>query len=174
MTPGEARRWVEGHFGSVRRFEASEQEHIPDDEFATALVHLEYLPARRERDQTALELFLYAGCKRFDRWFAPSPPSVPENCRELLRGFADALSARERFPQNAPVFQVHAVRDDVYAALSAKALPLDPDRLAALIEFQARLDTIPVPAHPTKQPEGDCHVNGGAKPGQCGGVKPGH
>jgi len=153
MNPGEARRWVEAHFGSVRRFETTERNHIPDVEFAAALVHLEHLPSRRGKDQTALELFLYAGCKKFDRWFAPSPPSVPATYRGLLRGFADALSARERFAQNAPVFQVHALRDDVYAAVSAKALPLDSAMLTILDEFQASLDAISVPAHPAKQPE---------------------
>lgn len=126
---------------------------MPDEEFAAALEHLHYLPRSRDKDQTALELFLFAGCKKFDRWFAPSPPSVPENYRQRLRSFANALSAHERFPMNAPVFLVHALRDDLYVTFAGKPLPLKAEHFDDLENFLRQLAAIVIPEHPIKAPE---------------------
>jgi len=153
MNPGEARRWVEKHFGNERRAEQSARTFLPDDHFAAALEHIDYLPRKKERDQIAIERLLYAGCKKFDRWFAPSPPSVPAIYRQRLRAFADAFSSRERFPTNAPVFLVHALRDDLYAEFAAKALPIKTEHCDALQRLKTKLSGIIIPQHPDKAAE---------------------
>jgi len=123
MNQGQARRWIEQHFGNLKRFERSERTELPDEDFIAAIEHIGHFSTAKESHQSALELFLYAGCKRFARWLAPSPPSVPSHYRGVFRAFAEALARRERTPMNAPIFSVHALRDEVYASFAGKRLP---------------------------------------------------
>ncbi|MQT11488.1 hypothetical protein [Segnochrobactrum spirostomi] len=153
MNSGEARRWIEAHFGSLARSEKSKNTPIADEEFEKALAGLRFFSLRRNKDYLTIERFLWAGCAKFDRWFAPSPPSVPKSYSRLLNEFADRLGNHERIPMNSPVFKVHALRDEVYTEFVGKKLPLGKAYMAACERFQARLDEIPVPQNDMKRSE---------------------
>jgi hypothetical protein len=153
MNQGQARRWIEQHFGNLKRFERSERTVLPEEDFIAAFEHIRHFSTDKENQRTALELFLYAGCKRFARWFAPSPPSVPSHYRGVFRAFAEALAQRERSPMNAPIFCVHALRDEVYASFADKRLPLSDDDRAGLGDIDSRLAAISIPLVAEKREE---------------------
>src|ERR1700738_3293436 len=153
MNPGQASRWIDRHFGNRKRNERSMASPPPEEELIEVLNQHPGLLIKGEKEQTALELFLYAGCSRFDRWFAPSPPSVPAHYSEAFRCFDECLAASERLAMNSPVFLVHSLRDAIYAEFSDVALPLSEQKVSALDTLTRKLADIPVPQHLTKQSE---------------------
>jgi hypothetical protein len=153
MNPGQTRRWINRRFGNERRNERSTANPPTEEEMVEVLDQLSGLLISGEKEQTALELFLYAGCGRFDRWFAPSPPSVPSHYSEVFRRFAECLAASERLVMNSPVFLVHSVRDALYADFGGVALPITEVQALTLDGHARRLADIPVPEHPTKKSE---------------------
>lgn len=153
MKLGEARRWLESNFGSQKRFEASERKGLSELEFVQALEHLQYFSIVRDRDRTTVERFLFSGCRKFNRWFAPSPPSVPENFSALHARFASALAGLEKVPTNAPVFLVHSLRDELYSMLAGRPFPIVGETLQLINNLDKRLQLIPVPESITKKQE---------------------
>ena len=153
MNQAEARRWIKKHYGSAKKFEQSQVNPPPKSEFLAALDQVPNLRAERECEKAALELFLWAGCRLFDRWFVPSPPSVPASHRDNFRRFAVALSKHERVPMNSSIFLIHAVRDEIYSEFSDLPLPLSQLEAGALKAVTSRLTDIPNPENPTKVAE---------------------
>lgn len=153
MTLREAKLWVEKYFGSLRRFEASRGKPLEIEKFSEILEIVENYPKFLVKNHTAKELFLYAGCVKFNRWFAPSPPSVPEGYRDLEKRFAEALAAHEEIPMNAPAFLVHSIRDELYHKYGSNKLPLDVSKMIGLAQLTEALDQIPVPEQTEKKEE---------------------
>jgi hypothetical protein len=126
MTPTEAERFIGRSFNRMSFNEAGIGA-IPADTFAEVLDAIEAripFPSRRQNEHLAR--FLWAGCRRFNRWFAPSPYVVPESFRALHKRFTSALRKIDGpQPVNSPVFEVHVVRDCIYQAFSQRQLPLD-------------------------------------------------
>ncbi len=54
---------------------------------------------------------------------------------------------------NAPVFVIHALRDDLYAAFADRPLPLGSEDQHVLAEFRARLSAVVVPVRAEKREE---------------------
>jgi hypothetical protein len=153
MNPGQAQRWIDRHFGHQKRYERTLADPPPEEEYISALDRVPHLLIGDEGEQTALELFLYAGCVRFGRWFAPSPPSVPHHYAEVFKRFAESLAAAERIVMNSPVFLVHSLRNDVYAEFGGLSLPLNAQQVSSLDTVARSLAAIPIPQNPTKQAE---------------------
>src|ERR1700675_4029875 len=107
MNQGQARRWIDRHYGNQKRHEKSQASPPAEAELIEVLEQVPNLRPENDAQQTALELFLFNGCLRFGRWFAPAPPSVPRAYRELFGRFAQALSQTERQVMNASVFLIH-------------------------------------------------------------------
>lgn len=149
MRPGDARRWLSANFGTTRRTEAHSKT-VSEVDLSSALEHLAYLKQCGDFDHSTIERFLWEGCRRFDRWYPPSPPSVPITYQKAFSKFSAELSAHERVVMNAPPYQVHALRDELYRLFADKSFPLSDAEQAQLSELYERLGSITAPDHPFK------------------------
>ena len=102
------------------------------------------IPFRKAQQNLSLSHFLYAGCIRFDRWFAPTPYVVlPQHKARFLK-FVSALKQVERGdPTNCASFELHAIKDDLYRAFDET--PVKIIDLALLANFKQRVSKILVP-----------------------------
>jgi hypothetical protein len=110
------------------------------------------IPFRKSKQNLSLKLFLYAGCLRFERWFAPSPYVVSPNLNSHFELFLNAfIEVEGKGTDNAATFQLHAVRNDFYANFDERLVDQIPHQ--QLDEFLDQLKKIPVPKHPIKHRE---------------------
>jgi|EndMetStandDraft_3_1072993.scaffolds.fasta_scaffold557365_1 hypothetical protein len=112
VTPGDARRFIDSHF---RRsvFTDSAGDSIAHETFIEVFDAVEnFIPFANKKQNENLERFLWSGCRKFDRWFAPSPFVVPSHFEANQARFAEALLRSTRgVPENAAVFLLHGVRN---------------------------------------------------------------
>ena len=132
----------------VSQFHKYEEDFYLD----TLKVLADRIPFRKTSDNLSLTLFLYAGCLKFDRWFAPSPFVVDPLQREHFSQFVKALAKCE-VADNTATFELHELRDACYAELDGRPMrEISPERIAFLRDG-AR--AIARPSHPTKVAEFD-------------------
>ncbi|SOD27322.1 hypothetical protein SAMN05518800_2879 [Variovorax sp. YR752] len=126
---------------------------LSDDELEAMLDAIrELIPLRKPAQHEALERFLYAGACRFDRWFPPTPFVIPPSNAEKFSKFAAALSRAERdHPLNSPVFQLHAIKDEIFHRLDGIAHSDIPEQV--LRQFREKLERVASPESSTKQAE---------------------
>lgn len=160
MTPGDAKRFIKQHF-QARHFADNVGDGIDGTTFASALAAIDHLiPFRDARDNEDLGRFLWSGCKKFDRWMAPSPYIVDVTQSEDFARFVSAFARIEAGNEtNAQIFRVHAVRDQLWALLNKRPLPLPPEVVTGeLSKLEADLAGIPPPTNATKAAEFDREV----------------
>lgn len=98
--------------------------------------------------------FLWAGCKKFDRWFVPTPYVVPDNYAALQERFALALlKAEGSTNENGAVFLVHSIRNAAYKSFNNRPLPLDENGNNEIDNLKNALAKLNPPAGPNKLPE---------------------
>lgn len=118
---------------------------ISDDDLVDMLntVHEEIVNPNR-RISGEIERLVYAGCVRFDRWFAPSPYTVKCEQKNTFKKFVAAMKSIEGTgPTNGPVFEIHALRDELYSAFGDA--PLSSHEREKIDSFEKRLSQIPLP-----------------------------
>jgi hypothetical protein len=126
---------------------------IGDEEFVSLLDAVRTtIPWKKPTQAGTLEMFLYAGAKRFDRWSIPTPYVVPPTHHERFSKFVAALRQAEKDkPTNCPVFELHSIRDDVF--MHFDKVPVDTVRATELGGFRKRIESIPTPSFPPKRIE---------------------
>ena len=126
---------------------------IGDEEFVSLFEAVRTtIPWKNPAQAGALERFLYAGVKRFDRWFPPTPYVVPPTHHERFAKFVAALRQAEKGkPRNCPVFELHAIRDDIFMRFDK--VPVDTIRATEVGGFRKRIESIPTPSIPAKRVE---------------------
>lgn len=125
----------------------------PEDFYLEILdaIH-ESLPFEHTRDNASLALFLYAGCCRFERWFAPSPYVVPIQLHANFARFVEALKKVEgKVVTNTAVFELHIIRNAIYDEFDQ--FPIAEIEKNRLILYRDRIAAIKTPADPVKQKE---------------------
>ena len=151
MTPGDARRFIGSHF---RRsvFTDSAGDSIGYETFVELLDAIDKLiPFSDSKQNESLERFLWSGCRKFNRWFAPSPFIVPAHFEANHARFAEALLRSARgIPDNAAVYLIHAVRDTLYRTFNAVPLPLSQEQSKEVDGFLNRAEAVPEPSSAIK------------------------
>jgi hypothetical protein len=96
---------------------------LSDEEFEELLDAVaDAIPFRKPSQNQSLAMCLYAGCTRFDRWFAPSPYVVPREHRRRFARFVAALKMVELGnPTNCSVFEVHVIKDDLFHTFDGRS-----------------------------------------------------
>lgn len=126
---------------------------IGDDDMEALLdAVIAALPIRRAAQKLAFSIFLFEGCRRFDRWFPPSPYVVPRNHHERFAKFVNAFWRAERGdPTNCAVFQIHLIRDLVF--MRFEETPLVSIEASDVDRYAQQIAAIPAPSQPEKQAE---------------------
>lgn len=128
-------------------------EGISDEELEGMLDAIsDSIPFRKDSQNQSLELFLYAGCTRFNRWFSPSPYVVPPEFRSRFRKFVDALKRVELGnPTNCSAFEIHAIKDELFHRFEGQPVKaLDP---GLLNQLERRLTAVRAPLNEAKLTE---------------------
>lgn len=118
---------------------------ITDDDLVDMLntVH-EDIVNPNKRISGEIERLVYAGCVRFDRWFAPSPYVVKCEQKNRFKKFVAAMKYIEGTgPTNGPVFEIHALRDELYSVFGD--VPFGSREHEKIDSFETRLSQIPLP-----------------------------
>ena len=151
MTPQDAAAFIGQHFNRMS-FDPAQNEAKPEALFVEVLDAIEaHIPFPTRRQNEHLRRFLWAGCRRFNRWFVPSPYVVPETFEIIHARFVVALRNLEGDqPENAPVFEIHSLRDRLYRLLNQKGLPLDTSDLAIVQALSIELHAIMTPSFQVK------------------------
>ena len=151
MTPEDARRFINRQFRATK-FSDNTGDQIVPETFVDVLDAIErFIPFPDDYENEKLKRFLWSGCRKFNRWFVPSPFVVSPELENTHARFADSLlRSAGGVPDNAAVFLVHAVRDTLYRAFNAVPLPLSPDKVSELDALHERLKGIPSPSTPIK------------------------
>ncbi len=118
---------------------------IKDEKLVDMLeVVLEDLVAPKKKVSEETRRFVYAGCRRFDRWLAPTPYVVDPKQNERFLKFVSASKKVEGSPPaNYPVFWVHALRDELYAKVGS--VPAAAQDSKFIESIQTRLHNVPRP-----------------------------
>lgn len=153
MTPSEAKQWITSHFRpGVDPSQVTDA--IAEGDFIQALDAVEHvIPFPVKRQNEALKRFLFAGCRKFDRWFVPTPFVVPPDQPERFLRFVRSFAKSENSPENVSVFEVHAIRDRLYQAFDHVCLPLATEVAATLEQISKNLTEIIQPKDSTKVEE---------------------
>lgn len=153
MTPAEAKQWIKRHFGPGVDLNKVADEIAAKDfiRVLEAIEHVIPFPVRRQNE--ALKRFLWAGCRKFDRWFAPTPFVVPPDQPERFVRFIRSFAKSESSPENISVFEVHAVRDRLYRTFDHVCLPFAIEVATTLDQISRNLTEIIPPRDPTKVEE---------------------
>lgn len=150
----DAKSLLEKHF---RRSTFNDQtvSNIDPDTFVAALNAIEgKLPFESEHKNADARRFLWSGCRKFDRWFVPSPYVVPDSYSELQERFALALQKAEGAKgENSAVFLVHLVRNRLYKTFNNRPLPLDELSIEEIYKLKTDLSNITPPIGLNKAPE---------------------
>ncbi len=127
--------------------------HISDEDLEKMLDAISSaIPFPKAEQNHSLSLFLYAGCRRFDRWFAPSPYIVPVQHRARFSKFVSALKRAEHGdPTNCATFELHEIRDDLFAAFDEG--PIAAVDVVKLSDFDRRIARILAPQREVKRNE---------------------
>lgn len=99
------------------------------------------IPFRKPKQNEALSRFLYAGCLRFGRWFAPSPYIIHEHLADRFSQFVRALwKAEGGSSDNTAVFELHTVRSSLYREYDSEPIEtVPPESLAKFRKVIRRL-----------------------------------
>ena len=112
------------------------------------------LPWSKPAQAQALSMFLFAGVRRFDRWFAPSPFVVPPTHRERFAKFVSAFWRAERDnPENCAVFQLHAIKDQLFKRFDG--VPIETLDASEIQKFRELAVSVPGPSSAVKKTEFD-------------------
>lgn len=110
------------------------------------------IPWSKPAQAEALNMFLFAGVTRFDRWFPPSPFVVPPTHREHFAKFVTAFRRAERDnPVNCAVFQLHAIKDQVFEQFDA--IPIEAVQASEVQKFRKLTLSVPEPCSDAKKTE---------------------
>lgn len=153
MNFSDACRFIEKHFKKSVFTDATGDAISPDDFSAVLDAVLPFIPFPFRKKNEMLASFLWSGCRKFNRWFAPSPYIVPDEFTSLHARFSGTLFKIESSPCNAPVFLVHSVRDRLYRDFNQRALPLNQKAAGEIRDLMSDLEAIPEPTIPTKRAE---------------------
>lgn len=103
-------------------------------------------------DKLSLTMFLYAGCCRFERWFAPSPYVVPPELHANFARFVQALKMAEGgSTHNTAVFELHVIRNALYDEFDR--CPLNKIDMYRLTAYEEQIAKILVPIDSIKRKE---------------------
>jgi hypothetical protein len=110
------------------------------------------IPWSKPAQADALAMFLFAGVTRFDRWFVPTPFVVPPTHHDRFAKFVTAFRRVERNePTNCPVFELHAIRDDVFRRFDA--IPIEAIKAPDVHGFRDLADRVSKPSSASKKAE---------------------
>ncbi len=110
------------------------------------------IPWSKPAQAEALAMFLFAGVTRFDRWFPPSPFVVPANRQERFSRFVAAFRRVEgKNPVNCAVFQLHAIKDQVFERFDA--IPIEKVEASEVQKFRKLAQSVPEPSSTAKKKE---------------------
>ncbi|WP_156545994.1 hypothetical protein [Cupriavidus sp. D384] len=110
------------------------------------------IPWRKSNQKVAIEMFLFAGARRFDRWTAPTPFVVPPTHHQNFIKFVNAFRKQEGSDTvNCPIFDLHAVRDDIFIFFDKS--PLEKIEASATHQFRDRIKRVSQPLTATKKIE---------------------
>jgi hypothetical protein len=126
---------------------------ISDEELVEMLdAVLSLITNPKKRTPNEVEMLVFAGSVRFDRWFTPSPFVVKRSQRRQFRKFVAAMKHIESSnSNNYPVFAVHELRDELYEKFGD--LAAEKYRAEELETFEARLSRIQAPSERGKLKE---------------------
>jgi hypothetical protein len=126
---------------------------LSDDELEAMLdVIRPSIPFRKPTQNQALEMFLFAGVHRFDRWFPPTPFVVPPTHTARFAKFVSELKrVEEREPTNCPVFQLHLIRDELFRRFDG--VPVCEISREDVKQLQELVQQVVAPANPIKRGE---------------------
>ncbi|MBO9648468.1 MAG: hypothetical protein J7605_08150 [Variovorax sp.] len=110
------------------------------------------IPWSKPAQAQALNMFLFAGVTRFDRWFVPTPFVVPATHQEHFAKFVAAFRRAEGdSPVNCAVFQLHAIKDQVFEQFNA--VPIETVRASEIQKFRKLAQSVPEPSSAVKKTE---------------------
>lgn len=126
---------------------------ISDEDLVTLLNAVSpAIPWGKPAQAPALEMFLFAGVTRFDRWFPPSPFVVPATQCERFAKFVSALRRAEGDnPVNCPVFQLHEIKDQVFESFDA--VPIEKVQASEIQRYRKLVQSVPEPSNAVKKSE---------------------
>ena len=126
---------------------------LSDDELEAMLdVIRPSIPFRKSTQNQALEMFLFAGVCRFDRWFPPTPFVVPSTHAARFAKFVSELRRVEvHEPTNFPVFQLHFTRDKLFERFDG--VPVSEISQEDAEQLRAQVNQVAEPANPIKRKE---------------------
>lgn len=109
-------------------------------------------PFDRSPQNEALSRFLYAGCLKFERWFAPSPYVVTKSHHERFARFVEALVKVEGSGwNNTATFELHRIRNELYTEFDE--MPLSAVSMERVLDYERRMNSITAPPLPLKRQE---------------------
>lgn len=126
---------------------------LSDDELEAMLdVIRPSIPFRKPTQNQALEMFLFAGVRRFDRWFPPTPFVVPAtHAARFAKFVSEFRRVEEHAPTNCPVFQLHLTRDELFRRFDE--VPVCEISQEDVTQLMEQIKQVAAPASPIKQRE---------------------
>ena len=150
MKPSDAIEWIRSTFtnpSETNQLAASISEEI----FLSALAAIEKrLPYSEGPTGRAIQLFLYCGCIKFDRWLPPTPYVMPEDHKVNFDHFLLAMCLGVSDPNNAARFQADQIKWELVDFLHEK----NPQKISieskSLDCIKGRMNSISCPSLPGK------------------------
>jgi hypothetical protein len=116
------------------------------------------IPWSKPEQARALAMFLFVGATRFDRWFVPTPFVVPTTHHEHFAKFVFAFRRVEgRCPVNSSVFQLHAIKDQVFQSFDA--IPIEKVETSEIQKYRKQIQSVSVPSGAVKKAEFETERN---------------
>ena len=161
MKPSDALEWIRTTFIKP---EATNQlaGSIPEEQFLSALEAIEKrLPYSSGPTGNSIQMFLYCGCIKFDRWLPPSPYVMPAEHKKRFDCFLQAMRLGSPDPNNSARFQADQIKWELVEFLHERSMQKLQGKITVLAGFEERLRHITPPILPVKQEEyqkvvGDC------------------
>jgi len=154
MDTKDARAFIEQNFNE-KIYTDDSWTKFTEDNFITVLNSIyKLVPFKSIKQNQNLCRFLWAGCRRFNRWFAPSPYVVLDGNRINYNKFVTTLSKTE-YPstENASIFQLHMIRDAIYSEFNSIPLPIHANYSGKIQEIRQQMYRIRGPKNPVKLTE---------------------
>lgn len=126
-------------------FNEAKMHELTKDDFSTILdVLSSYYPSSSASENQIFTVFLYAGCRKFDRWVLPSPLTVTDQDREQFSKFVSALMRMSKAsPGNFCMFEVHKIKSEIHYVFDGVPITsIDRDKISG---FERRLAAIKLP-----------------------------
>lgn len=150
MKPSNAIEWIRETFKESldKELVAGNElcQSIPEELFIEVLDAIERrLPPSSGPTGLSIRRFLYCGCVKFNRWFAPSPYVLSNDRRKHFDRFVKYLALSEPDTTNTAVFFVNQIRWDLYSLLDHKSRDEIQNRQKEIDDMENKLEGIIAP-----------------------------